>query len=86
MGAGEATWLRAEKDGEVAEAVFWFAGSGVPHASLPRYLWSTVARRVSFGAFGGKPILVVVQSFSSQPLDWREVQELAEALRLQGAH
>lgn len=82
MGAGEATWLRAERDGEVAEAVFWFAGGGAPHASVPRYLWNTVTRRVSFGSLGGKPVLVVIQSFSDRPMDWAEVQELAGALEL----
>ena len=79
---GEARWLRAERAGQTAEAAFWFSDGRRRHASLGGYLWSTVLRRVSFGRYGGKPVLVVVQSFSAAPMDWGEIERMVEALHL----
>lgn len=79
---GEARWLRAERGGAPAEAAFWFSDGQARHASLPAYLWTTVLRRVTFGAAGGKPVLVVVQSFAEQPMDWAEVETLVGTLGL----
>lgn len=79
---GEATWLRAQRDGEVAEAAFWFSDGRKRHASLTVYLGSTILRRVSFGRLGGRPVLVVVQSFAATPMDWAQVEEMVGVLRL----
>lgn len=79
---GEATWLRAERDGEVAEAAFWFSDGRKRHSSLPVYLGNTVLRRVSFGRLGSRPVLVVVQSFAEAPMEWTQVEEMVGVLGL----
>lgn len=79
---GKARWLRAERDGETAEAAYWFSDGSRRHGSLQAYLATTVIRRISFGRYGGQPVLVVVQSFSAEPMDWKEMQRMVETLRL----
>jgi hypothetical protein len=79
---GQAAWVRAENDGEEAIAVFWFSDGEKRHASLPRYLWSSIVRRVTMGRLGGKPVLVVMQSFGDDQFSEADVVEAIAALRL----
>ena len=79
---GEAHWVRAASDDARAEAAFWFADGERRYASLPRYLWNSMLRRMSFGKLGGKPVLVVVQSLDGTEIDWTQVEEMIGTLRL----
>ena len=79
---GEATWLRAENEYGRAEAAYWFSAGDRRHSSMMRYLWDSMVRRVSLGQWGGKPVLVVVQSFDERPLEWNEVETMIAELRL----
>jgi hypothetical protein len=79
---GESTWIAAERDGQSAEAVFWFTNGTERHSSVPRYLWDAMLRRVSFGRLGGKPLLVVVQYFGDLRFDPKEVDTMIAQLRL----
>lgn len=79
---GAATWLRAVNADRHAEAAFWFTGGEQRHSSMTRYLWDSMLRRVSLGRLGGKPVLVVLQSFDEDPLEWNEVETMIAELRL----
>lgn len=82
IAGGEAHWIRAANEHGTAEAAFWFSDGETRYASLPRYLWTSVVRRMTFGRYGGKPVLVVLQSFEEEQLDWSKVNEAIAALRL----
>lgn len=82
VAGGDSTWISAERDGRRAEAVFWFTNGSERYSSVPRYLWEAMLRRVSFGRFGGKPILVVVQNFEALPFGPTEVDTMISELRL----
>jgi hypothetical protein len=79
---GDSTWIDAERDGQHAAAVFWFTDGSERHASVSRYLWDAMLRRVSFGRLGGKPLLVVVQYFGDLRFEPAEVDAMIAELRL----
>lgn len=82
VAGGEAAWMRAQNARGVAEAAFWFSDGAARYASLPRYLWNSAVRRVTFGRFGGKPVLVVLQSFDARPLEPATMDALIGELKL----
>ncbi len=68
---GNASKLIIEKNGEQREALFWFSDGNTRHSSPLKYWLQTSLRRLSLGASGGEPLLIVVQPLTSDPVDWK---------------
>ena len=82
---GAATRVELERGGERTEAVYWFTDGASRHSSAMRYWWQASLRRLTFGAAGDEPILVVVQPAGSQvgTVDWeRMFAQIPELLAL----
>lgn len=58
---GSARQVLLQRGGEQREALYWFTDGALRHYSALRYWWQTAFRRLTFGAGGGEPVLVVVQ-------------------------
>jgi len=67
-GAGKI--LTLQKSGDTREAVFWFSDGRERHAQVARCWWQTALRRLTFGASGPAPVLVLVQSLDGGSVDW----------------
>ena len=58
---GTAKLVKLERDGQRTEAIYWFTDGSSRHTSALRYWCQTAWRRLTFGAWGAEPLLVVVQ-------------------------
>ena len=70
-GAGKIMTL--QKGGETREAVFWFSDGRVRYPQVARCWWQTALRRLTFGASGPDPVLVLVQPVDSGSMDWEQL-------------
>lgn len=70
LGGGEAMLSRFVHGRQAAEALYWYTDGEHCHASPLRYWWQTTLRRLTLGASGNEPILVIVQPFDADPMDW----------------
>ena len=68
--AGSAERLAVSKDAMRSEVLFWFSTPGFKHASLLRYRWQAMLRRLSFGRSGPEPVLVLLQGATDRPVEW----------------
>jgi len=73
VAGGEGRWVRLRKNGRESEVIYWFSDGVRRHASPVRYWCQTTLRRVSLGALGEEPVLVVAQPFGERAVDWRRV-------------
>ena len=71
--SGQARHVSFEKHGRRAELLFWFSDGAERHASIPRYWWQTMLRRLTCGRSGDEPVLVMLQSYDQRPVDWRTI-------------
>ena len=67
---GEARRVSLTRRGEPAEALFWFTDGREAFASPLTYWWRTTWRRLSLGAAGAEPVLIVLTPVDAQPIDW----------------
>jgi len=70
-GAGKVLSLR--KGNETREAVFWFSDGRERHAQVARCWWQTALRRLTFGASGPAPVLVLVQPLENDRTAWENL-------------
>jgi len=70
LGAGEAMLCRFVRGDRAAEALYWYTDGEIRHASPLRYWWQATLRRLTLGVSGNEPILVIVQPFDEDPMDW----------------
>jgi hypothetical protein len=77
---GSARFLKMQRPDKTAEAVIWFTDTRSRHASAARQWGQTILRRVSFGASGPEPILVILQPVSGETIQWDEVFDQFPAL------
>lgn len=77
---GELQLLTLERDGEQRQAMFWFSTPGNWFVSPMTYWTRATWRRLTFGAGGEEPILMVVQSLGDQPLNNPQTLSILEAL------
>ena len=80
LNKGEASLVKLEKDGETAEAVFWFTDGARQFSSPTTYWTKTTFRRLTFGQSGGEPILVILAAASGAPMDWPKLLATWSAL------
>jgi len=73
VAGGSARRLTLARQGRKVEALYWISDGTVRHASSPLYWWQTTLRRLTFGRSGAEPLLVVLQPFGDEPVDWNRV-------------
>jgi len=61
------------KGNETREAVFWFSDGHERHAQVARCWWNTALRRLTFGASGPAPVLVLVQPMNGSHASWEQL-------------
>ncbi len=62
--------MTLQKGGETREATLWFSDGRVRYYQVARCWWQTALRRLTFGASGPDPVLVLVQPLSNERPDW----------------
>ncbi len=70
---GTATVLSLSKQGEAREAMFWFSDGRERHARVARCWWQMALRRLTFGASGPDPVLVLVQPLATGTANWERL-------------
>ena len=65
--------LSLHKGSETREVVFWFSDGGDRHATVTRCWWQTALRRLTFGASGPAPVLVLVQPLEGSIANWERL-------------
>ena len=77
---GEGKLVRLGRNGETAEALVWFTDGRRRHASALRYWGETTLRRLTLGASGEEPVLVVIQPVGAASLDAHALLEFVPSL------
>lgn len=72
---GEGRRVDLQRQGEPAEALYWFTDGNRAFGSSLTYWWRTTLRRISLGASGAEPVLVVLTPVDSRPVDWAGLLE-----------
>lgn len=80
IAGGKVKWLRLKKQASETEAVCWFTDGVARYASALRYWWQTTVRRLSLGRSGAEPVLVIVQPYGGDEVDWQEILREFEPL------
>jgi hypothetical protein len=70
LAKGSARLLHLRNGGEAAEALYWFTDGNQEFARPLLYWWKTTLRRLTFGASGPEPLLVVLVSANTTPPNW----------------
>lgn len=70
---GAARRLQLAQGSRRGEVVYWFSDGRIRHSRIARYWWQTTLRRLSCGASGDEPVMVLLQSWSERPVDWPRV-------------
>lgn len=70
---GSAKHLEMQRPDKRADAVLWFSDGQTRHASAMRQWMQTVLRRVTFGASGEEPVLIILQPVLGETVEWGEV-------------
>jgi hypothetical protein len=70
---GVARHVTLHNPGKSTEALVWYSDAHSRHASTTRHWWQSVSRRLTFGASGPQPILVILQPISDAPIPWDDL-------------
>jgi hypothetical protein len=70
---GEGCLAKLRKGETQAEALYWFSDGDTQFASPMLYWGKASLRRLSFGASGGEPILVILTTTSQGSTDWKSL-------------
>ncbi len=70
LATGHARRLQLRKGETVAEALFWCADGATAFSAPWRYWAAATWRRLTFGASGPEPVLVLLTSLDNTPPDW----------------
>lgn len=77
---GSADALQLTKGENYKEALFWFS-DGNSHYAKPLFYWmQTAYRRLTLGASGPEPILIIVQAEKNERIDWETFKRDFSAL------
>lgn len=70
---GTARILRLLKNNKEKEILFWFSDGNNSHGSILKYWGQSTLRRLTLGASGKEPILLILQPVGETVLDWRRI-------------
>lgn len=68
---GEAKLLTLTREEKTQPALYWFSDGSTQYTSPMKYWWQATLRRLSLGASGPEPVLIIVQPIDGQELDWK---------------
>jgi len=71
MSNGEARLVHLRQDKDTAEALYWFSDGQTQFDRPLEYWWKTALRRLTFGASGNEPVLVVLTSTGPTLPHWQ---------------
>lgn len=67
---GVANIVTLQKNAEMRTAAFWFSDGVIRHGSVAHCWWQMACRRMTFGASGPEPVLVLVQPLDAGEVVW----------------
>ena len=67
---GEARRVSLARQGEPAEALYWFSDGQQAFGSAVEYWGRTTWRRLTLGTSGNEPVLVMLTPVDERPIDW----------------
>ncbi|MEI8341155.1 MAG: exosortase-associated EpsI family protein [Verrucomicrobiota bacterium] len=70
---GDARIVRLRQGTRTAEALYWFTDGRRQFANPVRFWWQTSLRRLTFGASGEEPVLVILTSTGETTPNWTEL-------------
>lgn len=70
---GQAQRVSLRKRGETADALYWFTDGRRAFDRSVTYWWRTTLRRISLGASGEEPVLVVLSPANDRPIQWERL-------------
>ena len=70
---GDARLLRLRQGKQTAEAVYWVTDGARQFANPMQFWWETALRRLTFGASGAEPVLVILTSTGETAPNWAEL-------------
>lgn len=70
---GAGTVVKLSKGDDKAEALYWFSDGKNQFSSPLTYWGETSLRRLSFGASGGEPVLIILSPTTDAPPDWKNI-------------
>ncbi|TXI37711.1 MAG: exosortase-associated EpsI family protein [Nitrosomonas sp.] len=73
---GTIAFVKLKKDKIEQDALYWFSDGKTHYDSPLRYWWQATLRRLTLGASGAEPVLVVVQPLDDVPLNWKKLVQL----------
>ena len=73
VGNGTASLLHLRRDTDVADALYWFSDGNEKFNRPLLYWWKTALRRLTFGASGNEPVLVILTSAGDSLPDWPQL-------------
>jgi len=66
---GKATLILMAKEEEEREALFWYSNQKNHYNSQMLYWWQTTIRRLTLGASGEEPVLIMVQALNQRSIN-----------------
>jgi len=72
---GNAIQIKLAKGDQQREALFWFSDGNTQYGSPFRYWIQTTLRRISLGATGEEPVLIMIQPIETTEVDWENVKK-----------
>jgi len=73
LSQGTGSLVKLTKNGSKAEAVYWFSNGQKQFSSPLQYWEETSLRRLSFGASGAEPVLIILSPTTDAPPDWKSI-------------
>ena len=70
---GAARIVTLQKGAETRTAAFWFSDGQNRYGSVARCWWQMACRRMTFGASGPQPVLVLVQPLDAADASWEQL-------------
>ncbi|MCB1111258.1 MAG: exosortase-associated EpsI family protein [Chlamydiales bacterium] len=71
---GDATLLHIKRDDEEKQALFWFSDQNGNYTSPMRYWWQSTVRRLTLGASGPEPVLILVQPINGSNINLEDLE------------
>ncbi len=70
---GFARQITLRRNSDLVESVVWFSDGSNRHGSAPWQWWQTILRRITCGASGPEPVMVILQPVQGSSVVWPEV-------------
>lgn len=76
LASGDAIWVSLGKDGQTAEALWFFDDGKKQFTSPVEYWFKSSCRRATIGRSGDEPVLVTLRSLPENTIHWDRVRQI----------